>query len=126
MAPTIGTFVSWPNGLPRKIPLLLVYRENKLGLAVLPGYQDDNTFIIVPESMLPPSRNEGVLATPIEHVELSVRARRALESLGLKILGDLVSKSEAELLACKNFGQTSLNEVRQRLTEYGLNFRDPS
>jgi len=70
--------------------------------------------------------NEGVLATPIEQIEFSVRARRALETLRLKTLGDLVSKSEPELLACKNFGQTSLNEVRQRLGEYGMKLREPN
>ncbi|KKK50499.1 hypothetical protein LCGC14_3124420, partial [marine sediment metagenome] len=64
--------------------------------------------------------NEGVLATPIGQIELSVRARRALERLGVKTLGELAAKTEAELLACRNFGQTSLNEVVQRLGEYGL------
>jgi len=70
--------------------------------------------------------NEGVLATPISQIEFSVRARRALEQLGVKTLGDLTAKTEAELLACRNFGQTSLNEVCQRLAEYGLKLREPS
>ena len=38
----------------------------------------------------------------------------------------LIRATEAELLACKNFGQTSLNEIRQRLAEYGLKLREPS
>jgi len=79
-----------------------------------------------PAVTMAPARNEGVLATPIEQVEFSVRARRALETLGIRSLGDLAGKSEAELLACKNFGQTSLNEVRQRLSEYGMTFREPN
>lgn len=70
--------------------------------------------------------NEGVLATPLEHIEFSIRARRALESLRLRTLGELIAKTEAELLACKNFGQTSLNEVKQRLSEYGLRLREPN
>jgi len=70
--------------------------------------------------------NEGVLATPIEQIEFSIRARRALESLKIVTLGDLIAKTDAELLACKNFGQTSLNEVRQRLAEYGLHLREPN
>ena len=69
--------------------------------------------------------NEGVLAISIDRIELSIRSRRALESLNLATLGDLASKSEAELMACKNFGQTSLDEIRQRLTEYGLVLREP-
>jgi DNA-directed RNA polymerase subunit alpha len=67
--------------------------------------------------------NEGVLATPISQIEFSVRARRALQRLNVRTLGELASKTEAELLACRNFGQTSLNEVQQRLAEYGLNLR---
>jgi len=67
--------------------------------------------------------NEGVLATPISQIEFSIRARRALQRLNVRTLGELASKTEAELLACRNFGQTSLNEVQQRLAEFGLNLR---
>ncbi|MDP7163215.1 MAG: DNA-directed RNA polymerase subunit alpha C-terminal domain-containing protein [Phycisphaerae bacterium] len=69
--------------------------------------------------------NEGVLATPLEQVELLVRTRKALESLDVNTLGDLADKTEAELLACRNFGQTSLDAVRQCLSEYGLELREP-
>jgi DNA-directed RNA polymerase subunit alpha len=62
--------------------------------------------------------------TPIEQIEFSVRARRVLEQLGIRTIGDLADRSEAELLVQKNFGQTSLNEMRQRLTEFNLSFRD--
>lgn len=75
------------------------------------------------EDTEPDEREQGLLATPIESVEFSVRARRALETLGARTLGDLVVKTESELLACKNFGQTSLNEVKQRLAEYGLDLK---
>ncbi len=68
--------------------------------------------------------NEGILATPLEQVELSIRARRALQALHIGTLGELASKTEQELMVCKNFGQTSLNEVRQRLAEYGLALRE--
>ncbi len=70
--------------------------------------------------------NEGVLGIPIEQIEFSVRARRALESLNMKTLGELAGKTESELLGCRNFGQTSLNEIRQRLAEYGLQLGEPS
>jgi DNA-directed RNA polymerase subunit alpha len=70
--------------------------------------------------------NEGVLATPVEHIEFSIRARRALDSLRITTLGELIARTDAELLACKNFGQTSLNEVKQRLAEYGLRLREPN
>jgi DNA-directed RNA polymerase subunit alpha len=69
---------------------------------------------------------DGVRATPIDRVEFSVRSRRALESLRIKTLADLASRTEADLMGCRNFGQTSLNEVRQRLAEFGLRLREPS
>jgi len=68
--------------------------------------------------------DEGVLATPMAQIELSARVRSALERLNIATLGELASKTEAELLGCRNFGQTSLNEVAQRLAEYGLNLRE--
>jgi len=68
--------------------------------------------------------NEGVLGIQIEQIGFSVRARRALQGLDLTVLGELAAKSEAELLGCKNFGQTSLSEVRERLAEYGLSLRE--
>jgi DNA-directed RNA polymerase subunit alpha len=69
------------------------------------------------------SEDDGVLATPIAQVEFSVRARRVLDVLKVKTLGDLAGHSEAEMMSQKNFGQTSLNEMRQKLGEYGLAFR---
>lgn len=66
----------------------------------------------------------GARALTIEQVEFSVRARRVLEQLNVHTLGDLAAKTEAELLSQKNFGQTSLSEMRQRLTENGLHFRE--
>jgi DNA-directed RNA polymerase subunit alpha len=74
----------------------------------------------------PRGADDGAVAMRIEQIEFSVRARKALESLKVATLGQLAAKTEAELLACKNFGQTSLNEVRQRLAEYGLQLREPS
>ena len=70
--------------------------------------------------------DQGVLATPIEQIEFSVRSRRALQGLNIATLGELAAQTEAELLACRNFGQTSLNEVRQRLAEYGLQLSEPN
>ncbi|MCL2700791.1 MAG: tetratricopeptide repeat protein [Phycisphaerae bacterium] len=68
--------------------------------------------------------NEGVKSIPLAQVEFSIRARKALESLKIATLGDLAHRTEAELLACKNFGQTSLTEIVQRLGEYGLRLRE--
>ena len=73
---------------------------------------------------LPEGVDEGIAATPISQIEFSVRARRVLEQLNVSTIGELANKSEAELMSMKNFGQTSLNEMRDRLTDYGMKFRD--
>jgi DNA-directed RNA polymerase subunit alpha len=67
--------------------------------------------------------NEDLLNKPVDDMELSVRAKKALANLGIQTLVDLVGKTEAELLGCKNFGVTSLNEIKERLTGYGLSLR---
>lgn len=72
-----------------------------------------------PKPVLPPGQ-EAILSRPVSELELSVRARRCLQRLNVRTLGDLCQLTEAELLATRNFGVTSLNEVKARLTENGL------
>lgn len=61
-----------------------------------------------------------VLSIPVTDFELSVRSRNCLQKMGLMTLGDLTSTTEMELLASKNFGETSLVEIREMLTSKGL------
>lgn len=64
--------------------------------------------------------SEQVLNTPLADFELSARSRNCLERLGLDTLGDLTRITEAELMASKNFGETSLKEVRTILESRAL------
>jgi DNA-directed RNA polymerase subunit alpha len=66
---------------------------------------------------------EHVLNKNVNELELSVRSRKALQRLGVNSVGELATRTEAELLGVKNFGQTSLLEIKQRLTELGLGLR---
>jgi DNA-directed RNA polymerase subunit alpha len=66
---------------------------------------------------------EHVLMKNVNELELSVRSRKALQRLGINTVGELATRTEAELLGVKNFGQTSLLEIKQRLTELGLGLR---
>ena len=52
-----------------------------------------------------------------------MRARKALQLLGIHTLGDLAARTEAELMGVKNFGQTSLEELKQLLVANGLSLR---
>ncbi len=67
------------------------------------------------------AKMEELLSQPVEIIELSVRASNCLKVAKIKTIGELVSKSEDELLSYKNFGKKSLDEIRDRLKEMGLN-----
>jgi DNA-directed RNA polymerase subunit alpha len=60
---------------------------------------------------------------PIADLSLSVRARKCMVRLGINTIGELLRRTGDELLECKNFGVTSLNEVREKLTVAGLKLR---
>jgi DNA-directed RNA polymerase subunit alpha len=65
-------------------------------------------------------RLNQILRIPITDFELSVRARNCLNKMNILSLGDLVKKTEAELLSYKNFGETSLNEIKEILGSKNL------
>ena len=69
------------------------------------------------------SGREAVLNKTVSDLQLSVRARKALQLLNIQTLGDLASHTEAELMGVKNFGATSLQEVKERLAENNLSLR---
>ena len=56
----------------------------------------------------------------VDELELSVRSYNCLKNANIKTIGDLVTKSEVEMLKTKNFGRKSLNEIKDILTEMGL------
>ncbi len=60
------------------------------------------------------------LNTPIQELELSVRAGNCLESVEIETVGQLVEMTEADLLKIRSFGKTSLEEVKRKLGEIGL------
>ena len=63
--------------------------------------------------------NENVFRR-IEEIELSVRSANCLENADIKYIGELVQKSETEMLRTKNFGRKSLNEIKEILSDMGL------
>ncbi|MAT68855.1 MAG: RNA polymerase subunit alpha domain protein [Planctomycetaceae bacterium] len=65
----------------------------------------------------------ALLDRPIADLNLSVRARKCMVRLGLTTIGELLRRTGDDLLECKNFGVTSLNEVREKLTTHGLKLR---
>ena len=65
----------------------------------------------------------NVLNKPILELQLSIRARRTVETLGCLTLGDVTKHSAEELLGMPNFGQTSLQELRSKLSEHGIKLK---
>ena len=63
---------------------------------------------------------ENKLGTPIADLNLSVRATNCLESERIRTVRDLVQRNEDQLMEVRNFGETTLTEVRAKLTEMGL------
>jgi len=63
---------------------------------------------------------EAKLNMPINDLRLSVRASNCLEGEGLRTVRDLVQRNEVQLLEMRNFGETTLSEIRERLREIGL------
>jgi len=63
--------------------------------------------------------NENLFRS-VDELELSVRSANCLKHANIKYIGDLVQKTEAEILATKNFGRKSLNEIKEILTDMGL------
>jgi DNA-directed RNA polymerase subunit alpha len=74
-----------------------------------------------PAAAAPSSPN---LLLPIEDMDLSVRSYNCLKREGVATVGELVQKTEQDLLDIRNFGQKSIEEVKQKLAEMGLTLAD--
>jgi len=74
-----------------------------------------------PESLSPDEQE--LLSKSMTELNLSVRARKCMIRLGITTIGELIRRTGDELLECKNFGVTSLNEVRDKLSVHSLKLR---
>jgi DNA-directed RNA polymerase subunit alpha len=75
------------------------------------------------EAAEPSADEQEIYSLPIGELNLSVRARKCTTKLGIATIGELLRRTGEDLMECKNFGVTSLNEVRERLAERGLKLR---
>jgi DNA-directed RNA polymerase subunit alpha len=64
------------------------------------------------------------LQQPIEDLELTVRSYNCLKREGIHTVGELVARSEADLMDIRNFGAKSIDEVKEKLQELGLSLKD--
>ncbi|HZY86849.1 MAG TPA: DNA-directed RNA polymerase subunit alpha C-terminal domain-containing protein [Gemmataceae bacterium] len=103
-----------------EIKEMMATKGLRLGQSLEEGAQHDMRFR--PQTPLS-EQEQAVLNKPVSDLNLSVRARKCMNRLGINTLGDLVNRTADELLESKNFGQTSLTEVREKLQQYGLALR---
>jgi DNA-directed RNA polymerase subunit alpha len=103
-----------------EITQILDSRGLRLGQSLDQGAQNEIRFR--PQQPLS-AEEQAVLSKPVSDLNLSVRARKCMNRLGINTLGELVNRSADELLESKNFGMTSLNEVREKLGQLGLTLR---
>ena len=109
----------WTNGA--------VLPADAIGLAAKLLKDHMNIFINFEEEMETESRGEAGpvirndnLNRSVEELELSVRSYNCLKNANIQTIGELVQKTEAEMLKTKNFGRKSLNEIKEILAQMGL------
>ena len=102
-----------------EIKEMLASKGLSLGQAAAPAAVEEAAV----EAAEPAADDQEIYALPIAELNLSVRARKCTTKLGITTIGDLVRRTGEDLMECKNFGVTSLNEVRERLAERGLKLR---
>ncbi|MDR3182007.1 MAG: tetratricopeptide repeat protein [Planctomycetaceae bacterium] len=69
------------------------------------------------------TEDQETLLRPVTDLNLSVRARKCMHRLNIQTIGELVRYTADELLKCKNFGVTSLNEIREKLVNFSITLR---
>ena len=71
-----------------------------------------------------PDEQKAVFDAPVADLNLSVRARKCVSRLNISTIGEIMNRSPDDLLGVRNFGVTSLNEIRAKLAEMGLSLRN--
>ena len=90
--------------------------------ALFVGFEEEDISTDEPEPNEDSLRVKKLLEKSVEELELSVRSSNCLRAANINTLGDLVTKTESEMLRYRNFGRKSLKEIQDVLSEMGLSF----
>ena len=105
----------------REIKSILDPKGLHLGMAIeeehIPPAETEDTAVVQDD-------DKGLRSKSVDDLQLSVRARKCLAKLNVHTIGELTARTDAELLGCKNFGVTSLNEVKKAIADLGLSLRN--
>jgi DNA-directed RNA polymerase subunit alpha len=103
-----------------EIRAIMSQKSLRIGQSLDQGQQYEMRYR--PQSNLSPEE-QVMLGKPVSELQLSVRARKCMNRLNITTLGELCQRTSDELMEAKNFGITSLNEVKEKLTAMGLKLR---
>jgi DNA-directed RNA polymerase subunit alpha len=115
----------WTNGTVRP-PDAVAYASKILKdhFAVFVDFEDEDDGHLdeEPSSVAegPPAAMSEIFLEPVDKLELSVRSYNCLKNANIRTIGDLVQKTDAEMLNTRNFGRKSLNEIKENLKAMGL------
>ena len=104
----------------REIKAILASKGLRLGMAL---EEKQLASVETSERDAAESQDVELLSKSVDELQLSVRARKCLQKLSVRTIGELTQKTDAELLGCKNFGVTSLNEIKKNISSIGLSLR---
>ncbi len=113
----------WTNGaITPEDALAYAAKLIKDQLSLFINFQEDEVELKHAEVQVENSTLAEKLNTTIEELELTVRAHNCLRNADIRTIGDLVDKTEPEVLKIKNFGKITLTELKKVLEEMGLTF----
>jgi len=103
-----------------EIKSILASKGLRLGQALEEDEKDEKKKSASPKVA---QKEEEMLKQPVEELGLSIRSRHCFERLGIKTISDLIQKTEEDLVACPNFGRSSLSEIKKKLEKLGLSLK---
>ncbi len=110
----------WTNGSVAPADALgLAAKLLKDHMNIFINFEEEVETSVSQDSGKPEIKNEN-LNRSVEELELSVRSYNCLKNANIQTIGELVQKTEAEMLKTKNFGRKSLNEIKEILSSMGL------
>ena len=110
----------WTNGTVKpEDALAYAAKILKDQLSIFINFDEEQEPEVKEEKPMEVSFNDNLYRT-VDELELSVRSANCLQNANIKFIGELVQKTEAEMLKTKNFGRKSLNEIKDILAEMGL------
>src|SRR5205085_4944204 len=114
------TLEVWTNGSVKAVDGIgLAAKLLKDHMNIFISFEEELEAAAAGDDRKPEIRNEN-LNRSVEELELSVRSYNCLKNANIQTIGELVQKTEAEMLKTKNFGRKSLNEIKEILAQMGL------